>query len=291
MLNQTGPCDWPIASPSTDSDCAPCSTLEDMDEAERALVERMAVDLLWAWSGRKFGTCSVTVRPCREVCSDRVPTFWGKSGTFGGMIPQTGGWSPALIAGQWYNIRCGACPPSRCSCSPDKARSIELPGPVASIESITIEGAVLPPESYTLRDGVLYRIDGGSWPMCNNETGDVLDPESGAWEITYSQGYPVPAGGQIAAYILACEIAKSRCGDSTCQLPRRIQTVTRQGVTVGVLDSFEGLEDGRTGIWEIDSGLASVSFKPTSPPQVFSPDIPAGTGRGTLGGIGFGGYR
>lgn len=285
----SSPCEWPIASPLEDSSCAPCSALDGLDETERTLVERMAVELLWAWSGRKFGTCLVEVRPCRETCPDRVPTFWGRGGVGGGMIPQVGGWTPALIDGQWYNLRCGACPSGRCSCSQD-SRSIVLPGPVASIDEIWVGGVQLPEAAYALRDGALLRLDGGSWPMCNDEFADPQEPDSSAWTISYHRGYEVPAGGQLAAYTLACELAKARCEDNTCQLPKRIQTVSRQGVTVAMLDGFEGLDEGRTGIWEIDSWLSSVSFRPVSPPQVFSPDIPAGTGRGTTAGLGFGGY-
>lgn len=297
MLNTTGPCDWPIASPPVpgedDEDvlaCAPCSALTDLSETERELVEGMAVELLWAWSGRKYGTCAVSVRPCRETCTERPPTFWGSSG-ISEVHGQVGGWTPALIQGQWYNLRCGVCPSNRCSCSQDLSRSIELPGPVAGITEIWVDGVLLPDTAYTVRSGVLLRLDGGTWPMCNDDFTNPREVDSGAWEVVYKRGYPVPPGGQLAAYTLACELAKARCDDNTCQLPRRLQTVSRQGVTVGILDSFEGLDDGRTGIWEIDSWLSSVSYKPTSPPQVFSPDIPAGTGRGTLGGLAFGGYR
>jgi hypothetical protein len=42
-------------------------------------------------------------------------------------------------------------------------------------------------------------------------------------------------------------------------LPERVQTITRQGVTVGFLDPQDFLEKGRTGITMIDLWLRSVN--------------------------------
>jgi hypothetical protein len=91
------------------------------------------------------------------------------------------------------------------------------------------------------------------------------------WSVTYQQGKPVPVGGQIAAGLLACELAKAACGDKSCGLPQRVQSITRQGVTVAVLDAFDDIDTGHTGIWLIDSWVASVTKRPRRW-RVLSPD-------------------
>lgn len=284
MSVQVGPCSWPIAAPDPDdSACLPCPALESLGEEQRRDVEDMARALLWAWTGRRYGLCETAVRPCRSTCQDRPATFWGP--TAASTLPRVGGWYPALIGGQWFNIGCGVCSGS-CSCRDDAATALELPGPVESIDAIWIGGELLPETAYRLADGILYRVDGEAWPACNTQTEDPREPGSAAWEITYQKGYPVPAGGSLAAYRLVCELAKSICGDNDCALPSRVTSVTRQGVSVAILDGFEGLDEGKTGIWEIDAWIASVAYKVTSPPRVYSPDLPAE--RGTARSIGFG---
>jgi hypothetical protein len=93
------------------------------------------------------------------------------------------------------------------------------------------------------------------------------------WQVDYLLGQPVPIGGQIAAGVLACELAKAACSDGSCQLPQRIQTITRQGVTIAMIDSFDDVSHGATGIWIIDSWVSSIVNTPV-PSRVYSPDIP-----------------
>lgn len=278
MPNST-PCGWDPLYGDCDQ-----SALERLEADQRQAVIDMAVELLWAWTGRKLGVCDVTVRPCRAQCAPQGSTFWGGRGG-----PRPGlGWVPVLVGGQWFNIGCGACSSEACSCAPDESRALRLPGIVDSIRSIVIEGEILPETDYQLRDGILYRVDGGVWPSCNDDVASVTEPGTLAWEITYRQGQPVPDSGRMAAGILAVELAKAVCSDKACQLPQRVQSVTRQGVSVAILDSFEDLKDGRTGIWLIDSWVASVNAPRPTIPQVYSPDVPRGRGRGTWQGTGRG---
>lgn len=258
----TSPCNWPIIyPPAGECGCgAPDVPVSEMDAA----LEAMAVEMLWAWTGRKFGVCDVTIRPCRDECAGGGSTFWGPSAG-------VDGWSPVLVGGEWFNVSCGSCAQS-CGCGLDEAVALRLPGEVAGVVSVWIEGELLPSSAYSLRDGVLFRADGGVWPACNNPLGDPRVVGSGAWEVAYETGTPVPTSGQMAAGLLSCELRKAACRDKTCQLPQRVQSVTRQGVSIGaVVDSFEDLKDGRTGIWLIDSWVAQVNAPRTAAPQVFSP--------------------
>lgn len=283
----TAPCEWPLPEPVEDSACPPCAALENLTETERERFERMAIELLWAWSGRRFGLCEVAVRPCRAECNRVGSTMFGDGSPY---LPSTG-WRPALLDGQWFNIGCGVCGP-HCICAPSARTAIELPGPVAAIESVWIDGAELDESSYSFKNGILYRTDGGSWPTCNDQAGDITDPDSGAWEITYQRGLAVPIGGQIAAYRLACELAKAACGDNTCELPSRVQSVTRQGVSMEITQTtFAEMKDGRTGIWTIDTWVASVTSNIIAMPGVFSPDIERDRGIGTMQGLGRGRTR
>lgn len=255
-----------------------CEALEDLDEASRERVEEMATELLWGWTGRKYGLIETTVRPCRESARPHPYSFLGTRGT---------GWSPALVGGEWLNLYCGACPGEKCTCADDSAYHLRLPGPVYGIDEIHVDGEVLPSSAYRLAHGVLVRVDGEPWPMCNDDTAPVDEPGTAAWEITYQRGYEVPEGGRIAGYLLACELGKALAQDQECRLPQRVQSVTREGVTMSILDGFEGLDDGKTGIWEIDAWIASVNVPRPSPSRVYSPDVAAqrGTARATAMGI------
>jgi len=131
--------------------------------------------------------------------------------------------------------------------------------PVASVDEIQVDGRVLPADAYRVDNGtLLVRQDGSQWPYCQ----DMSKPlgQAGTWGVTFRVGKPVPAGGRIAAGILAEELAKAACGSNKCRLPRRVQSINRQGATMAMmLDTFDDLDKGKTGIWLIDSWVASVT--------------------------------
>lgn len=257
-----GACVWPVDY-SACLDCEPALTDEN-----RPTFEGMATELLGRWTGGVFGLCPVVVRPCRAECIAYRSTWWGR-----GPFPwgSAGGWMPYLLNGKWYNAYCGTCGEGAgCSCS--RGDRISLPGPVNEPVTVVIDGVTLDHAAYRIQGGKwLVRVDGGYWPSCQNL--DALDGTEGTWSVEYTIGTPVPVGGQVAAGILACELAKAACGDPTCGLPQRIQSVTRQGVTVTVLDSFDDVEKGRTGIWLIDSWVAAIT-QPARRGIVRSPDYP-----------------
>jgi len=205
---------------------------------------QIATEILYALSGRQFGLCSRTVRPCRASCFGDVwpsPDWW--NGGTGYQYPQ-----PTLIQGQWYNLTCGDCT-SGCSCS--TVSEAVLPGPVYDITEVKVDGVVLDPSAYRLDDWrLLVRVDGSSWPLCNDL--NLADTEENTWSVTFRTGVPVPPLGQLACSELATEIAKFISCDDSCKLPKPMQSITRQGISVTFLDPNEVFADGRIGLYFCD---------------------------------------
>lgn len=263
------PCNWPLAycGESQEStgltDYTQCPTLAGISPTMAALVERMATAYLWNWTGRQFGTCPITIRPCKDSCLDSWTTYRGRGGA-NAYLPWTeGGYggplAPGLINGQWYNFGCGGnCDTDPCSCT--YVPTITLAGPVESVSEVRINGVVLATTSYRLDNhSYLVRTDGSDWPVCQDMNGNPLTDDD-TFSVTYNIGVTVPAGGQVAAGVLACQMGKAACGDKGCQLPQRLQSLTRQGVTMTVLDSYGQLYmHGTTGLWIVDSWVASIN--------------------------------
>ena len=251
------PCEWPLANVS---DCPAIAASGDP-----LMVKAAAVSYLWNWTGKVFGLCTVAVRPCRQGCNPNT-TYRGLAGS-GSVMPTVGGlWEPALVAGEWKNLLCGSCT-SVCSC--DAVQSVVLPGPVHAVTEVEVDGEVLDAGAYRVDDrSALVRDDGGQWPACQDMS--LRAGEPGTWSVVYQWGIPVPAGGQVAAAVLACEMSKALSNDASCGLPQRMQTVVREGLTIDVLDPFEGLDGGKTGLWLVDSWVESIR-KPQQRSSVYVP--------------------
>jgi hypothetical protein len=260
---RTSPCDWPVQFPPG---CDLPEAYSSLAPTGKALYEEMATDFLWRWTGRRFSVCEVTVRPCRENCWEGISTFDGLAGAGDYRHRPFGA---VLLRGRVFNLGCGTCG-DLCSCG--FTPSLRLPGPIAEISSVQIDGTALDPAAYRVdNNSLLVRIDGDRWPTCQNMTATL--GEADTWGITYKYGIPVPMGGQVAAGVLALELAKAACGADGCQLPKRLQTITRQGITVGFMDAFTDLAKGGTGIWTVDSWVTSVTLSPQAP-RVRSVDVP-----------------
>jgi hypothetical protein len=257
---RTAPCDWPLAHCGEPG--STCSSLDALNPSIAALISEAATAYLWNWTGRRFGLCEIALRPCRESCIQQYTTYRGRGGMsanlpwFEGTM---GAANPALIGGQWFNLGCGgSCGNNQCSCT--YVAELRLPGPIDSVTGIYLDGTLLPASAYRVdNNGWVVRTDGGDWPACQDMNGNPLT-DDGTFLITYLQGVPVPAGGQLAAGVLACEMAKAACSNGTCRLPQRIQTITRQGVTTAFLDSFDTLyKQGTTGLAMVDMWVASIT--------------------------------
>jgi hypothetical protein len=198
------------------------------DVQQRAL--QIAVHTLWALSGRRFGTRTVTLAPYLRPAR----RSWVDSGRPAGI---------AVNAAAGYAVG-GACGGS-------VARILQLPGPVVSVEQVLLDGEpftdwVLDP------DGTLVRTDGSAWPVGQ----DVYAPR---WIVRYVKGEAVPYAGNVAVARYALELAKAMTTPATCKLPTKTRDIVRQGVAVTLSDPKELAENGWTGMPSVDAWLRTVN--------------------------------
>lgn len=222
-----------------------------------------AVEVLDALTGRQFGGCQTTIRPCRRNC---LGTNW----------PNVLGWwewgswpRPLFYNGVWYNITCGTCV-GGCACT--FLSEVRLPAVVQSIDEVKVDGVVLDPSLYRLDDfRTLVRLGGSTWPICNEL--NYADTEVGTWSITATYGLQVPTLGQLAVGELMCELVNLLTGNAKCSLPTPVQTLVRQGITMNFLDPNTVFDHGRVGLYLSD--LFIQTYNPRSLPaaaQVFDVD-------------------
>lgn len=248
--------------PFTTPERLPCDLSSDPDANVAEIAILAASFVLWSLGGRRHGACAVTVRPCSPRC------------TSGGLWHEFGsGYAPVLYEGEWYNV-CGCGASTDCSCGP--LSEIVLPmSPVVAVSGVILDGVELEQGTDYRVDGRrLVRLGGESWPTCQNMA--VAPDAPGAFAVVFSWGVPVDYLGEVAAGELACEIAKAMTNDSSCRLPQRASSVSRQGVTITMLDPQEFLSEGRTGLYLADLWLAAVNPHGLSRESgVWSPDVPA----------------
>jgi hypothetical protein len=260
--DEEGPCNWPI-----ELACAP--DWASFPPGVQSAAADWAVFVLWALSGRQYGPCSITIRPCGPKClgPNGYLTFPVNSGsTSSAGMP----WMiPWIDNGVWRNCGCTG----GCTCQTDC--EVALPGPVAFIDEVRVDGVVIDPSAYRL-DGfrgipVLVRIDGECWPDCQDMETDIT--EVGSFAITYQRGVLVPRAGQIAAGILANEFAKN-CAGQDCALPQQLQSLSRNGIEVQVIDPAALLADGLTGIAAVDTWIRAVNpQRKAQRSKVYSSDL------------------
>lgn len=244
-INGSGPCTWP--------DVGELLCCEDWDSYSPELQLQAATYakmVLWAATARQYGLCELTVRPCGRYCE-------GGGGWDGAYYDGYGTWVPYIWNGEWKNCWCGAgagC----CTCQPDC--QVYLPGPVHSVTAVRVGGESLNVTGggiFVLDQQWLVRVDTDKcWPKCGNQNLAPGDPN--AFEVTYLRGLPVPAALAYAYGALSCEYAKA-CLGLPCRLPGRVSSISRQGVTVSMVDVSELLRNNLTGLWDIDSVIISLN--------------------------------
>lgn len=192
-----------------------------------------ASEVLWERTGHQFGSCSITLRPCRTDCgpSPNSGAWWSGVGW------PTDSWSAYArsLFEFWWAADCGRC--SGC-CSCNEADTLRLPERAQSIQSVIVDGVELVEEANWLfyNNELLVRTDGEQWPMCQDWTVPVTG--TGAWSVSATFGLPVPTSGQFAVAELAREYALW-CSGEECMIPATAKSVTRQGVTFSIPETTE----------------------------------------------------
>lgn len=249
------PCGWTI----TGCGCGSC--WDSYTPEQRETASALAIGFMWAATGRRYGLCDVVVQPCvRPAVMRDYVTYPVDRDDYG---------IAYIRNGNWYNGCGGESSISSC-CS---GCEIVLDGPTTTsgITEVTVGGVVVPPESYVVMNGnILVRTDGECWPTCTNYSSQSPP----GFQIEYKRGEAIPDRVQKATERLACEWAKACAGDSSCALPKRLKSLTRQGIEVSVEEaSTDDPKRIRTGIPEVDIIVASEN--PYGRPMrslVWSPD-------------------
>jgi len=242
-------------------DCCPDFADHDSDLQIRAM--SLAWSTIRVLSGGRVGSCPVKMRPC--FTTEACPACFGESW----MTPYVDSF------GNWKNATCRR--DGMCSCC--SVCQIVMPGTVAAVTEVNIDGWKLDTQLFRIDNGnLLVRQDGQCWPNCQN----LGAPEGaiGTITITYIPGILPTTAGLWAAGVLACEYAKACSGDK-CRLPSSISSIARQGVT---MELRGGMFDNGTGIREVDAYILSVNPNGLkTPPKVWTPDIESAKHRLTTG--------
>jgi hypothetical protein len=248
------PCNWEV-----DTSC--CDEWDTYSSELQQAASEYGALLVWSATGRRFGLCERTVRPCgRTMANLNVAGYWWAEGT----------WRPYILSGEWRN--CAGCGAGFGCCTCEPTCQVWLPGPVYSIPAtgISQDGAIVPVDAWRVDNGQwLVRTDGNCWPDCAD-----YDTDTNAFTVTYFKGLAVPSVLLRAAGELACEWARS-CTGAACRLPQRVTSISRQGVSVTLADVAQLLEHGLTGLPTVDQVIRQ--FNPnslTSKMSIASPDWP-----------------
>lgn len=194
----------------------------------------MATDILWAATGRRWRGAGRTATATLSAEYRDDPTYhdsWGACSC------------RRLTASHLatYGPRMRHHEPTR----------VRLPhDDVTAVTSVTIDGS--PVTDWRLEGSWLVRTGRRGWPMCGDRT-----------VITYAYGRNPPLAGVAMCVELAIELgrASSDKPDRVCSLPKRLQSVTRQGISYVALDDLDFLDKGLTGLYPVDVWVRSVNPK------------------------------
>lgn len=226
--------------------------------ARRDLAEEFAWATLQTLTGYRLSLCALEISPGRAACDPGTYFTAPVGGAQGPFHPYLG------IDGQWRN----AVHRSGCRC--DLSTELRLPGTVARMIAVEVDGVVLGPTAYRVENGsILVRVDGKTWPLASSahaEPGAL-----GSIMVTYFDGAAPDnladwAAGKLAREYLALLEGKR------CVLPSQVTAVTRQGVTFEMAQS--AFSPGQaTGIVEVDAYVARLNPHGLKvPSRVFSID-------------------
>lgn len=251
-----GPCELWV----TVDEVAECCGFEDGSDTEPLESPTLAaVELLYVLEGRKHsGTCSRSVRPPgRTTCLGPWEHWDGSS---------------------WSTHGCRAL--SR----------VRLAGWARSITEVLLDGDVVDPATYDLRDHQwLVRVPDPAdpntalfWPSCQDM--GLAPTEEGTFEVTYEYGVDVPEAGKLAAKELACSIYRTTCASNAgdlgaCELPTGVVKIEREGITIE-LTGFQKWGRDEDGVWITGLPMVDAFLNAVNPQgqrkrsTIWSPDAP-----------------
>lgn len=231
---------------ATTDDVLECSACTDADLDLLTSMIGIASDVLYMMTGQQWrGSCSATVRP--------------------------------------YELSCSCSRPGSCKTIHETSLGAY---PITAINSVKVREyyggplQTLTSSQYRMDNHrTLVRLNepngtNPGWPrsqdLHQNEGGDGV-----FFEVAYDYGSAPPAGGVHAAAVLACEMALA-CdqGSGKCRLPKRTQSVVRQGVTQEFVAPELFIQEGLVGIYEVDLWVRSVNpNRRRRSGAIYSPDL------------------
>lgn len=240
--------------------CAPsdltCDTTEISSPVIDAAISLATLTLYEFTRSRWPGVCSTVIRPCarryeREGPALRPTTWWP---------------GPGALRGAW-----GVCGCNRSvSCGTHFLSEIDLMNDVVEVTEVKVNGDVVDPAEYELQAGrFLVAVPPRRWPCCQRL--DRTDDDDGTWSVGYRYGYAPPAAGRTQAAVLACELLKAEGAiEGQCQLPTKVTSVVRQGVTIGSLSPADLFPKALTGIASVDLFVQAILVGHESRPGTFT---------------------
>lgn len=259
------PCGWDISDALV---C--CPTWASYPEAVQDAATTFATEVLWALSGRQFGACPKTVRPCARCVGQTYRTYgvWLDGYSNGAVNPV---WWPYVDeGGVWRNCACNGT----CCCAP--SAQVWLPGSsISSITEVKVNNVVVDPANYRLdfADGLFWLVgeNGQKWPECQNFDVPASSTDN-TFVVTYPDGPAVPGTGLLMAALLACEYAKL-CTGAACALSAAATAITRDGVSYEILSPNDLIQKGYTPMPTVNQWIYSVNpYGLAQRPRVWSPD-------------------
>ncbi|HEX8321639.1 hypothetical protein [Longimicrobium sp.] len=97
--------------------------------------------------------------------------------------------------------------------------------------------------------------------------------------VEYRFGSTLTRGARNALLAYARQLYLSFIEDGECQLPDRVTSLTREGISMELITPQDYLDKGRTGLPTVDAWLSQINPKRALRPSgVYTPDSPPGVG-------------
>jgi hypothetical protein len=242
----------------------------NIDEGWAAQAATAASEILYMLSGRRFtGITSAVDRPVSRPTD--ADTRFGHGGAPSGYL------SSGMAATAWGQSAGG----SVSSYGMSKPPSVFLSGyPVVEVTLVKIDGLAIPSNEWYLQDRkelVRCLPTAGAtptarWGWPQSQRLDLPDTELATFSVAYNYGVAPPQSGVMAATFLAFQLCLDALGQDS-SLPQRVTSVSRQGISVAVVDVMDFFSKGLTGIYFLDLFLEAVNpGKAKLPPMAWSPD-------------------